>query len=152
MKYINTFKLFESSGMKNSYSDDEVKKTDEIIADLKDILLELSDIGYTTNVDYKVLSPRMISQHAQILISITKPSEDSEVNVGFRFLSFFRFLPLWNTEDDKLEFDDVILRVLRYTVDEGYKDSIAVRVRGVKSGAESIKGQVVNYSITLYKD
>ena len=135
MKHITTFKLFESSGMKNSYSDDEVKKTDEIIADLKDILLELSDIGYTTNVDYKVLSPRMINQHAQIQISITKPSEG-------------KLLPLWNTEDDKEEFDDVILRVLRYAVDEGYK----YEYEGIKSGAESIRGQVVNYSITLYKD
>jgi hypothetical protein len=142
MKHITTFKLFESSGMKNSYSDDEVKKTDEVIADLKDILLELSDIGYTTNVDYKVLSPRMISQHAQIQISITKPSEDSEVNAGFRFL------PLWNTEDDKVEFDDVILRVLRYAISEGYK----YEYEGIKSGAESIRGQIVNYSITLYKD
>jgi hypothetical protein len=134
MKHITTFKLFESSGMKNSYSDDEVKKTDEVIADLKDILLELSDIGYTTNVDYKVLSPRMISQHAQIQINITKMSEG-------------RYLPLWNSEDDKTEFDDVILRVLRYAITEGYK----YEYEGITSGS-SIKGQVVNYKITLYKD
>lgn len=135
--------VFESSGMKSSYSEEDIKKTDEVIADLKDILLELSDIGYTTNVDYKViLSRRMITSHPQIQINITKPSEDSEMNAGFRFL------PLWNTEDDKIEFDGVILRVLRYSVDEGYK----YEYEGLKSGAESIRGQVVNYSITLYKD
>lgn len=138
MRYLNTFKLFESS-----YSEEETIKTDEVIADIKDILLELSDIGYTVRVDYKVItSRRMISQHPQIQINITKPSLDSEMNAGFRFL------PLWNTEDDKVEFDDVILRVLRYTVDEGYK----YEYEGIKSGAENIKGQVVNYSIRLYKE
>jgi hypothetical protein len=141
MKHIKTYHLFESN-LSQYFEADVIKKSEEVILDLKDILLELSDIGYTTNVDYKVLSPRMISQHAQIQISITKPSEDSEVNAGFRFL------PLWNTEDDKVEFDDVILRVLRYAISEGYK----YEYEGIKSGAESIRGQIVNYSITLYKD
>jgi hypothetical protein len=141
MKHIKTYHLFESN-LSQYFEADVIKKSEEVILDLKDILLELSDIGYQVNVDYKVLSPRMISQHAQIQISITKPSEDSEVNAGFRFL------PLWNTEDDKVEFDDVILRVLRYAISEGYK----YEYEGIKSGAESIRGQIVNYSITLYKD
>lgn len=134
MKHIKTYKLFESSFMKSYYSEEEVKKTDEVIAILKDILLELSDIGYNTRVDYKVISPRVITNHPQIQINITKTSED-------------RLLPLWNNEDDKIEFDDVILRVLRYSIGEGYK----YEYEGITSGA-SIKGQVVNYSIRLYKD
>jgi hypothetical protein len=134
MRYIKEYKLFESSFMKSQYSEEEVKKTDEVIAILKDILLELSDIGYTTRVDYKILSPRLITNHPQIQINITKLSED-------------RLLPLWNNEDDKIEFDDVILRVLRYSIGEGYK----YEYEGITSGA-SIKGQVVNYSIRLYKD
>jgi hypothetical protein len=134
MRYIKEYKLFESSFMKSQYSEEEVKKTDEVIAILKDILLELSDIGYTTRVDYKILSPRLITNHPQIQINITKTSED-------------RLLPLWNNEDDKIEFDDVILRVLRYSIGEGYK----YEYEGITSGA-SIKGQVVNYSIRLYKD
>ncbi len=141
MRYIKEYKLFESSFMKSQYSEEEVKKTDEVIAILKDILLELSDIGYTTRVDYKILSPRLITNHPQIQINITKTAEDSEMNAGFRFL------PLWNNEDDKIEFDDVILRVLRYSIGEGYK----YEYEGITSGA-SIKGQVVNYSIRLYKD
>ena len=132
MKHITKFKLFESSVeqhyMKRAYSEDEVKKTDEIITDLKDILLELSDIGYTNRVAYKVLSPRMVTTHPQIQINITKKSGDI-------------LLPLWNTEEDKIEFDDVILRVLRYAVDEGYK----YEYTGFR-----LKSQVVNYSITLY--
>ena len=144
MKHLKTYtlyervskeiKIFESSAMKSSYSEEEVKKTDEVIANLKDILLELSDIGYTTRVDYKVISPRMINQCPQIQINITKMSEG-------------RLLPLWNNEDDKMDFDGVILRVLRYAIGEGYK----YEYEGITSGS-SIKGQVVNYSIRLYKD
>jgi hypothetical protein len=141
MKYLRTYKLFESSGMKSSYSEEEVIKTDKVIDNLRDILLELSDMGYTTRVDYKVLSPRLITTQPQIQINITKTSLDSEMNAGFRFL------PLWNNEDEKGEFDDVILRVLRYAIDEGYK----YEYEGITSGAV-IKGQVVNYSIRLYKD
>jgi len=110
MKYIKTYHLFESSAMKSLYEEEEVKKTDEMIADLKDILLELSDIGYTNRVDYKVISPWKVNQHPEIQINITKMSEG-------------RYLPLWN----------------RYEYE------------GITSGS-SIKGQVVNYKITLYKD
>jgi len=134
MKHLKTYNLFESSAMKSSYSEEEVKKTDEMIADLKDILLELSDMGYTNRVDYKVISPWKVNQHPEIQINITKMSEG-------------RYLPLWNSEDDKAEFDDVILRVLRYAITEGYK----YEYEGITSGS-SIKGQVVNYKITLYKD
>lgn len=133
MKYLKKYQIFES-GMKRAYSEEEVIKTDKVIDNLRDILLELSDMGYTTRVDYKVISPRLINQKPQIQINITKKSEDI-------------LLPLWNNEDEKEEFDDVILRVLRYAVDEGYKYEYA----GITTGSV-IKGQVVNYSIRLYKD
>ena len=120
MKYLKTYKLFET----NTFE----------ISDIKDILLELSDIGYTFRVDYKVIPPRLVTTHPEIQINITKKSGDV-------------LLPLWNTEDDKMEFDEVILRVLRYAVYEGYKYEYA----GITTGA-SIKGQVVNYSIRLYKE
>jgi hypothetical protein len=133
MKYLKKYQIFESSFMKGSYSEEEVIKTDKVIDNLRDILLELSDMGYTTRVDYKVISPRLINQQPQIQINITKKSEDI-------------LLPLWNNEDEKEDFDDVILRVLRYAVGEGYKYEYA----GITTGAV-IKGQVVNYSIRLYK-
>ena len=134
MRYLHTYKLFESSFMKNSYSEEEVKKTDEVIADIKDILLELSDIGYTFRVDYKVIPPRLVTTHPEIQINITKKSGDV-------------LLPLWDNEDDKMEFDEFILRVLRYAVGEGYKYEYA----GITTGA-SIKGKIVNYSLRLYKE
>ena len=133
MRYLKTYKIFESSFMKNSYSEEEVKKTDEVIAELKDILLELSDIGYTFRVDYKVIPPRLVTTHPEIQINITKKSGDV-------------LLPLWNNEDDKMEFDGVIIRVLTYAA--GYE-----RYKYEYSATESsIKGQVGNFSIRLYKE
>ena len=75
MKYLKKYQIFES-GMKSAYSKEEVIKADKVIDNLRDILLELSDIGYTTRVDYKVISPRLINQQPQIQINITKKSED----------------------------------------------------------------------------
>lgn len=133
MRYLKTYKLFESSFMKNSYSEEEVKKTDEVIAELKDILLELSDIGYTFRVDYKVIPPRLVTTHPEIQINITKKSGGV-------------LLPLWNNEDEKSEFDDVIIRLLTYAV-------VYERYKYEYSATESsIKGQVGNFSIRLYKE
>ena len=134
MRYLKTYNIFESSFMKNSYSEEEVRKTDEVIADIKDILLELSDIGYTFRVDYKVIPPRLVTTHPEIQINITKKSGDL-------------LLPLWDNEDDKMEFDEVILRVLRYAIGERYKYEYA----GITTGS-SIKGKIVNYSLRLYKE
>lgn len=135
MRYLKTYQLFESSFIKSSYSEEEVKKTDEVIDELKDILLELSDIGYTTRVDYKVIPPRLVTTHPEIQINITKKSGDI-------------LLPLWDNEDDKMEFDGVIIRVLTYAaVYERYKYEYSA----ITTGA-AIKGQIVNYSIRLYKD
>ena len=55
MKHLKSYSIFESSFMKKSYSEEVVIKTDEIISNIKDILLELSDQGYTSRVDYKVI-------------------------------------------------------------------------------------------------
>lgn len=135
MRYLHTYKLFESSFMKNSYSEEEVKKTDEVIADIKDILLELSDIGYTFRVDYKVIPPRLVTTHPEIQINITKKSGDV-------------LLPLWDNEDDKMEFDGVIIRVLTYAaVYNRYKYEYSATTTGA-----SIKGKIVNYSLRLYKE
>jgi hypothetical protein len=139
MRYLKSYQLFESSGMKSLYEEEEVKKTDEVIADLKDILLELSDMGYATKVDYKVISSWKVNQHPEIQINITNPSED-------------RYLPLWDNDDEKSEFDEVILRVLRYVVGEGYKYEYEGITSGTSNFRTRFQGQVVNYRITLYKD
>jgi hypothetical protein len=141
MKHLKPYKVFEAD-ITTFYDADVVSKCDETIAELKDILLELTDIGYQANVDYAPYLRRYLNYKTPtIQINITKPSEDSEMNAGFRFL------PLWNSEDDKMDFDDVILRILYFITGEGYK----YEYEGIRSAVEEIKGQIVRYNINIYK-
>jgi len=142
MKHIKTYQLFESN-LSQYFETDVIKKSEEVIAELKDILLELSDVGYQVNVDYAPFLRQYLAYDSPVIrIIIQKQSGDSYLNPEFRFL------PLWNSEDDKMEFDDVILRVLRYTTSEGYK----YEYEGAKSAAGDIKGQIVRYTINIYKE
>lgn len=59
MKYLNTYKLFESN-------------QSDIINDINDILLELSDIGYLTSVED--LSSKYTKETIEIIV-ITKPEK-----------------------------------------------------------------------------
>jgi len=138
MKHLKSYKLFESD-ISTFYDANVISKCGETIADIKDILLELTDIGYQANVDYAPFLRQYLNYKTPVIrISITKSSGDSYLNPEFRFL------PLWNSEDDKVEFDDVILRVLRYASSEGYK----YEYEGIKS---PVKGQIVRYNINIYK-
>jgi hypothetical protein len=142
MKHLKTYHLFESN-LSQYFEADVIKKSEEVILDLKDILLELSDIGYQVTVDYAPFLRQYLTYDSPVIrIIIQRPSGDSYLNPEFRFI------PLWDSEDDKVEFDDVILRVLRYSVDEGYK----YEYEGAKSAAGNIKGQIVRYTINIYKE
>jgi hypothetical protein len=139
MKHLKKYKIFESD-ISTFYDADVVKKCDDTIADIKDILLELTDIGYQYNVDYAPFLRYYLNYKTPVInIIITKPSENSEMNAGFRFL------PLWTNDDDKMGFDDVILRILYFITTEGYK----YEYEGIKSPA--FKDQIVRYVIKIYK-
>ena len=59
MRYLKTYKIFESSHeeiMNVRYGSDVVEECDTMIADIKDMLLELSDIGLMTIVGYTPLT------------------------------------------------------------------------------------------------
>ncbi len=142
MKHLKTYHLFESN-LSQYFEDDVIKKSEEVILDLKDILLELSDIGYQVNVDYAPFLRQYLTYDSPVIrIIIQRPSGDSYLNPEFRFI------PLWDSEESKMEFDDVILRVLRYSSSEGYK----YEYEGAKSPAGDIKGQIVRYTINIYKE
>jgi hypothetical protein len=145
MKYIKTYHLFESN-LSQYFEADVIKKSEEVIADIKDILLELSDIGYQVNIDYAPFLRQYLSYDSPVIrIIIQRPSGDS---VNPLLGGVQRFLPLWNSEESKMQFDDVILRVLRYSSSEGYK----YEYEGAKSAAGDIKGQIVRYTINIYKE
>lgn len=143
MRYLKTYKVFESDDLRKYHGNKVIDECDEQISVIKDILLELSDIGYTCEVGYAMRGIAMkMSPKPVIDISITKKSDS-----GY----FYRDVPqyiansLYDTDDDKMDFDAVILDILRYGVSEGYK----YKCEQIKS---NISGKVTRYSIYLYKE
>lgn len=128
MKYLISYKIFESN-LSQYFKKDVVEKSKLMIEDLKDILLELEDIGYMCNVDFAPFLFRYLAYDSPtILISITKPDYPA---------------PLWKNEKEKMKFDEVILRVIRYvsTEDHKYEYDRAIFPVGV-----------VKYLLYIYKE
>ena len=126
MKNLIPYKLFESddpyTSLRKYHGDRVIDECDEHISVIKDMLLELSDRDYTCKVGY-------VMRDIAMKIS-SKPVID---------------IRLYNSDDEKMDFDAVILDVLRYGVSEGYK----YKCEEVKS---NINGEVIRYSIYLYKE
>lgn len=83
MKYLKHYKFFESESVKESkteimylkYDKDVIDKCDAMIDDIKDILLELKDIGFWITVGYTPMtlvgreeSPKIIAEIQSIHI------------------------------------------------------------------------------------
>ena len=75
MRHIKSYKLFESAkGLHDNlilyYGVDVIRETDSIIDNLKDILLELNDIGIETVVGYSPLTLTCNHESPKLLIHI----------------------------------------------------------------------------------
>jgi hypothetical protein len=140
MKHLKSYKIFESNYIreyKPFYDADVISKCDETIADIKDILLELNDVGYDTNVDYASFVRYYLKYKTPVInIRITRSVGDPEMDAGFRYI------PLWDNEEHKREFDEVILRIFHFITSEGY----TYEYQDFKT-----KGQIVTYIIDIYK-
>lgn len=115
MKYIKTYKIFESDFIRwieKKFGTDILKEFEEVIDNIRDILLELNDIGYVTDVDFAPFSRTFgwESKSPVIKISIIRKSKTGN-----------KITMLIKNDDEKIEFDDVILRLLSYTTGQGYK-------------------------------
>lgn len=150
MKWLKKYKLFESDDLRKYYGDKVIDECDEQIKVIKDLLLELSDKYYTCKVGYiagpssYMLDPAVkMSWKPVIEISISKLTTSD-------FLDGYVANPLYNNDDEKMDFDAIILDVLRYGVGEGYK----YKCEEIKSPTRfgSIYGKVTKYSIYLYKE
>jgi len=74
MRYLKTYKIFESSHeeiMNVRYGADVVEECDSIIADIKDMLLELSDIGLMTTVGYTPMTLTYRDTTPKIMVEIS---------------------------------------------------------------------------------
>jgi hypothetical protein len=74
MRYLKTYKIFEASHeeiMNVRYGTDVVEECDSIIADIKDMLLELSDIGLMTTVGYTPMTLTYRDTTPKIMVEIS---------------------------------------------------------------------------------
>ena len=74
MRYLKTYKIFESSHeeiMNVRYGTDVVEECDSIIADIKDMLLELNDIGLMTTVGYTPMTLTYRDKTPKIMVEIS---------------------------------------------------------------------------------
>jgi hypothetical protein len=72
MKHLKAYKIFESQEIMNvRYGTDVVEECDSIIADIKDMLLELSDIGLTTVVGYTPMTLTCVDKTPKIWVEIS---------------------------------------------------------------------------------
>lgn len=94
----------------SNYSSEKIKDTDLLINNLKDILIELSDMYYNIEVDYAN------SGHptSRDLFTISN-SPIVEINIRKEVKT------LWENDEEKMNFDNVILRVLSYAISERFK-------------------------------
>jgi hypothetical protein len=145
MKRIKTYKIFESDDLRKYHGDKIIDECDEQIEVIKDLLLELSDKDYTCKVGYTMRDIAMrMSWKPVIDISITKLTT-SDLLDGYRPDGAIIANPLYNNDDEKMDFDAVILDILRYGVSEGYK----YKCEEIKSYS---KEKIIRYSIYLYKE
>jgi hypothetical protein len=74
MRYLKTYKIFESSHdeiMNVRYGVDVVEECDSMIADIKDMLLELKDIGLLITVGYTPMTLTYREKTPKIMVEIS---------------------------------------------------------------------------------
>lgn len=105
MKYLKKYKVFEDN------SRDNLDKLYEDVMVLRDIILELKDMGYIVNVYTPVIYDTIFEKHLD-LISITIERPDN-------WIQFYdKDYPLINKNRE--EVDSIILRALVYLEENGY--------------------------------
>lgn len=83
MRYLKPYKLFENSHeemMDVHFGVDVIIECDSIIADIKDMVLELSDIGLFTMVGYTPMTLTWVDKTPKIMVEVQGDSELCESN------------------------------------------------------------------------
>ena len=103
MRYLKTYKIFEFSHeeiMDSHYGSNVMEECDSIIADVKDMLLELKDIGLFITVGYTPMT---------LVYREKTPKIMSEVQGDSLLCS-----------DNKYDIDSAFERIKEYTSSKGY--------------------------------
>jgi hypothetical protein len=126
MRYLKTYKIFEFSHeeiMDSHYGSNVMEECDSIIADIKDMLLELKDIGLFITVGY---TPMTISYRE------STPKIMAEVQGDSLLCSY--------NEDD---IDSAFERIKEYTSSKGYVTGFGTWEREVENGKKMSVYQIL---------
>lgn len=117
MRYLKTYKIFENSHeemMDVHFGVDVIIECDSIIADIKDMVLELSDIGLFTMVGYTPMTLTYRDKTPKIMAEVQGDSLLCSYN-----------------EDD---IDSVFERIKEYTSSKGYATGFGTWEREAGNG------------------
>jgi hypothetical protein len=126
MRYLKTYKIFEFSHeeiMDSHYGSNMMEECDSIIADIKDMLLELKDIGLFITVGY---TPMTLSYRENT------PKIMAEVQGDSLLCSY--------NEDD---IDSAFERIKEYTSSKGYVTGFGTWEREVENGKKMSVYQIL---------
>jgi hypothetical protein len=126
MRYLKTYKIFESSHeeiMNVRYGADVMEECDSIIADIKDMLLELKDIGLFIIVGYTPMT---------LVYREKTPKIMAEVQGDSLLCSY--------NEDD---IDSAFERIEEYTSSKGYVTGFGTWEREVENGKKMSVYQIL---------
>jgi hypothetical protein len=126
MRYLKTYKIFEASHeeiMYSYYGSNVMEECDSIIADIKDMLLELKDIGLFITVGY---TPMTLSYRENT------PKIMAEVQGDSLLCSY--------NEDD---IDSAFERIKEYTSSKGYVTGFGTWEREVENGKKMSVYQIL---------
>ena len=117
MKHLKTYKIFEASHeeiMNVRFGVDVMEECDSVIADIKDMLLELTDIGLMTVVGYTPMTLTWVDKTPKIMVEVQGDSLLCSYN-----------------EDD---IDSAFERIKEYTSSKGYATGFGTWEREAGNG------------------
>ena len=117
MKYLKSYKIFEASHeeiMNVRFGVDVMEECDSVIADIKDMLLELTDIGLMTVVGYTPMTLTWVDKTPKIMVEVQGDSLLCSYN-----------------EDD---IDSAFERIKEYTSSKGYATGFGTWEREAGNG------------------
>ena len=126
MRYLKTYKIFEFSHeeiMDSHYGSNVMEECDSIIADIKDMLLELKDMGLFITVGYTPMTLTYRDKTPKIMAEVQGDSLLCSYN-----------------EDD---IDSAFERIKEYTSSKGYATGFGTWEREVENGKKMSVYQIL---------
>ena len=117
MKHLKTYKIFEAYSipmMRLKYGESVLSECDDMIDDIKDMVLELSDIGLSTTVGYTPMTISCSDKTPKLIVEVQGDS----------------LLCSYNEDDINSSFD----RIKEYSSSKGYATGFGTWERETSNG------------------